>query len=375
MHWLPLVAMVIASALFFLRCPSVPRLVAMEPGSDVNTVHVNISPLGPVSNASRTERNLTGARGESGPRDGGASSLTYKRFLSDGGQSERSKSGSTESLKLQANLNHVPADHRSTGASPERSTLKQWPRHLQPPSKATYREDAAPADLDLRFSDEQLLLDSHPRVLFSTSSTPPKHPPLQLMLESGFVPEDGEEDVEEDKASGVAKSKQARDRESYRNLLLGISDPSGNQPTPPRRRRRQLGHTGLERSVCESVSAWVKDRRSAVDMFMQNVTVLEKFPSKKGMLTQYFYETRCRGPDHSGVHAGEHGMAGGGCLGVDKRHWVSECQTKQTFVRAFTTDNVKGTGWRWIRIDSACVCVLYSKAHKNRLITAGRGGR
>lgn len=302
----------------------------MEPGSHIPTVPVNLSRLDPAHNRSHPGHNTT-----------------YQRFVSESTQGERGRPGLPE--------DHVPTEHRSPD-----------------PARSRRGQSDDPRDLDLRPSDEQLLLDSHPRVLFSSSSTPPKHPPLQLMLEAGFVPEDGEDEPEEGVASGVARSKR-----SYRNLLLGISEPSGSQAAAPlpRRRRRQLGHTGLERSVCESVSAWVRDRRAAVDMFMQNVTVLEKFPSKKGMLTQYFYETRCRGPDHSGVHGGEHGMAGGGCLGVDKRHWVSECQTKQTFVRAFTTDNIKGTGWRWIRIDSACVCVLYSRAHKNRLITAGRGRR
>uniref|UniRef100_A0A4W4DXR1 Neurotrophin-4 n=1 Tax=Electrophorus electricus TaxID=8005 RepID=A0A4W4DXR1_ELEEL len=131
------------------------------------------------------------------------------------------------------------------------------------------------------------------------------------------------------------------------------------------RHKRQLEHVGPERSVCESISRWVMDRRTAIDSHWHNVTVLNKFPTKKGMLAQYFYETKCRGPDHRGARV-EHGVAGAGCLGVDKKHWVSECQTKQSFVRAFTSDNVRGTGWRWIRIDSSCVCVLYSRNHKRR---------
>eukprot|EP00066_Takifugu_rubripes_P013379 XP_011602645.1 PREDICTED: uncharacterized protein LOC101069363 [Takifugu rubripes] len=45
--------------------------------------------------------------------------------------------------------------------------------------------------LDSIFDQDEMFLDIHPRVLFSTSSSPPKHPPLLLMLESGLLEEQG----------------------------------------------------------------------------------------------------------------------------------------------------------------------------------------
>ncbi|KAK3552510.1 hypothetical protein QTP86_012750 [Hemibagrus guttatus] len=267
-------------------------------------------------------------------------------------------------------------NRKNEEVSMERLTFTEWPRDLHPTEGPTNKEDlrelgregtnrntlpiiptVSPEGLGLgldgllQVDDDLLLLDTNPRVLFSTSPSPPKHPPLQIMLELGLMPEQREEHEMDDK-----ELKKGKDGESYRNLLLDLSDSSAQVTPSPHRRKRQLAHTAIERSVCESTSSWVMDRRTAIDVHMQNVTVLEKFPTKKGMMTQYFYETRCRGPDHRGVQAGEHGVAGAGCLGVDKRHWVSECQTKQSYVRAFTSDNTRGTGWRWIRIDTSCSC-------------------
>ncbi len=69
------------------------------------------------------------------------------------------------------------------------------------------------------------------------------------------------------------------------------------------------------------------------------------------------------------------GVAGAGCFGVDKKQWVSECKAKQSYVRALTKDANNRIGWRWIRIDSSCVCVLLSRANQaaGREILARRG--
>lgn len=276
----------------------------------------------------------------------------------------------------------------------ERLTFKDWPRDLHSAERSINKEDLREVDREgtrgntlptlpvvpsdglgldqdglLQVNDELLLLDSNPRVLFSTSPSPPKHPPLHVMLELGLMPEQQEE---QDNKLHLEKGE---DGESYKDILLNSSDSSEHATPSPRRRKRQLAHTGFERSVCESTSRWVLNRRTAIDLHMNNVTVLANFSTKMGLqVSQYFYETRCRGPDHTGVQAGEHGVAGAGCLGVDKRHWMSECQTKQSYVRAFTTDNKK-IGWRWIRIDTSCVCVLYSRTQKNRVLTTRQGTR
>ncbi|XP_023680239.1 neurotrophic factor BDNF precursor form-like isoform X2 [Paramormyrops kingsleyae] len=108
-----------------------------------------------------------------------------------------------------------------------------------------------------------------------------------------------------------------------------------------------------ELSVCDSTSQWVTavDKKTAIDMSGQTVTVLEKVPVPKGQLKQYFYETKCN----------PMGYTKDGCRGIDKRHYNSQCRTTQSFVRALTMDSKKKIGWRFIRIDTSCVCTLTIK--------------
>ncbi|XP_043915601.1 brain-derived neurotrophic factor isoform X2 [Protopterus annectens] len=108
-----------------------------------------------------------------------------------------------------------------------------------------------------------------------------------------------------------------------------------------------------ELSVCDSISQWVTatDKKSAVDMSGQTVTVLEKVPVPNGQLKQYFYETKCN----------PMGYTKEGCRGIDKRHWNSQCRTTQSYVRALTMDSKRKVGWRFIRIDTSCVCTLTIK--------------
>ncbi|XP_033910232.2 brain-derived neurotrophic factor-like isoform X2 [Acipenser ruthenus] len=108
-----------------------------------------------------------------------------------------------------------------------------------------------------------------------------------------------------------------------------------------------------ELSVCDSISQWVTavDKKTAVDMSGQTVTVLEKVPVPNGQLKQYFYETKCN----------PIGYTKDGCRGIDKRHYNSQCRTTQSYVRALTMDSKKKIGWRFIRIDTSCVCTLTIK--------------
>ncbi|XP_028650059.1 brain-derived neurotrophic factor isoform X1 [Erpetoichthys calabaricus] len=108
-----------------------------------------------------------------------------------------------------------------------------------------------------------------------------------------------------------------------------------------------------ELSVCDSISEWVTavDKKTAVDMSGQTVTVLEKVPVPNGQLKQYFYETKCN----------PMGYTKEGCRGIDKRHYNSQCRTTQSYVRALTMDSKKKIGWRFIRIDTSCVCTLTIK--------------
>ncbi|RXM33526.1 Brain-derived neurotrophic factor [Acipenser ruthenus] len=80
-----------------------------------------------------------------------------------------------------------------------------------------------------------------------------------------------------------------------------------------------------ELSVCDSISQWVTavDKKTAVDMSGQTVTVLEKVPVPNGQLKQYFYETKCN----------PIGYTKDGCRGIDKRHYNSQCRTTQSYVK------------------------------------------
>ncbi|XP_069857110.1 neurotrophin-4 [Dipodomys merriami] len=163
-----------------------------------------------------------------------------------------------------------------------------------------------------------------PRVALSRGA--PAGPPLLFLLETGDFGE----------LAGAPANRTRR----------GVSESA------PASRRGEL-------AVCDAVSGWVTDRRTAVDLRGREVEVLGEVPAAGGSpLRQYFFETRCKA---NSTGEGGVGAGGGGCRGVDRRHWVSECKAKQSYVRALTSDAQGRVGWRWIRIDTACVCTLLSR--------------
>ncbi|XP_034367477.1 neurotrophin-4 [Arvicanthis niloticus] len=164
-----------------------------------------------------------------------------------------------------------------------------------------------------------------PRVALSRGA--PAGPPLLFLLEAGAYGE----------PAGAPANRSRR----------GVSET-----TAPASRRGEL-------AVCDAVSGWVTDRRTAVDLRGREVEVLGEVPAAGGSpLRQYFFETRCKAES---AGEGGPGVGGGGCRGVDRRHWLSECKAKQSYVRALTADSQGRVGWRWIRIDTACVCTLLSR--------------
>uniref|UniRef100_A0A672Z005 Neurotrophin-4 n=1 Tax=Sphaeramia orbicularis TaxID=375764 RepID=A0A672Z005_9TELE len=173
---------------------------------------------------------------------------------------------------------------------------------------------------------DEMFLDAHPRVLFSPSPSPPEHPPI-LLLETGMM-EDGDGEEQEDMDTLIEGH---GDRAIDRSTTPSSSRAPSEVPHAVKRDKRShlMDRRRGEKSVCESESVW-------------KVTILQEIQTQTGPLKQYFYET----------------ATGAGCLGVDKKQWVSECKAKQSFVRALTKDANNRTGWRWIRIDSSCVCVL-----------------
>lgn len=453
MHWLPLVAMVIASALPFPQSP-VPRLVAatIEPGRNdsnsssfsismrVNLTTDNVSHDAVVSQNLRdkvlhrtldtskvTDSAFTHEEDRISKRPNQLENiLSKKQEYTDGGRTteeDASKSRDRREYKSQkhgsSQSNNVLKDYQpehtfhetflkddthirlknglvegskvtkasleqdemqSGGSSKEEESLEPSGGKVEMPMK-TLKEGLGAQlgfglDVGMRGEEDQMfLLDAHPRVLFSSALSPPKHPPLLLMLELGLLADDVE--VEESHAMDVAPPTQG---ESYKNLLLGLSDSDGpssflaSSHRPSARRKRQIGHNaqGRERSVCEAENVWVTDKKTAVDHKSQTVTILPEIQTQTGPLKQYFYETRCRKPSLEGKGEGQ-GVEGAGCLGVDKKYWTSKCETKTSFVRALASDVNKRIGWRWIRINSSCVCVLLTRGSYNRETKTERG--
>ncbi|KAF7660705.1 hypothetical protein LDENG_00276120 [Lucifuga dentata] len=234
--------------------------------------------------------------------------------------------------------------------------------------------------LDSLQEGDEMFLDAHPRVLFSPSPLPPDHPPLLLMLESGMLPEEGDGEEQEDVDGHIeGHGDRAIDRsgpQSWAVALRGANEV--DRPVKRNKRSHLIDTRRGERSVCESESVWVTDKKTAIDSHGRTVTILQEIQTQTGPLKQYFYETRCRGAeqpsytdklrgskDASGTsRSAGVGVARSGCLGVDKKQWVSECKAKQSFVRALTKDANNRIGWRWIRLDSSCVCVLLSRANR-----------
>lgn len=110
-------------------------------------------------------------------------------------------------------------------------------------------------------------------------------------------------------------------------------------------------HNQGEYSVCDSVSVWVANKTTATDIKGREVPVLVDVNFNNSTYKQYFFETKCR----------ESTRNSNGCRGIDNRHWDSYCSTTHTFVRALIRGGEQAV-WRFIRIDTACVCVISRKA-------------
>ncbi|XP_027515587.1 beta-nerve growth factor isoform X1 [Corapipo altera] len=133
---------------------------------------------------------------------------------------------------------------------------------------------------------------------------------------------------------------------------LGFLGGAGslNRTARTKRSTHPVLHRG-EFSVCDSVSMWVGDKTTATDIKGKEVTVLGEVNINNNVFKQYFFETKCRDPK----------PVSGGCRGIDAKHWNSYCTTTHTFVKALTMEG-KQAAWRFIRIDTACVCVLSRKS-------------
>lgn len=464
MHWLPLVAMVIASALPFPHNP-VSRIAAAttEPGFDIRREHRH-EPAARLAapnvdynfhgNASRTDYNMAAALSQhtnkqnlQNSKDYVKSSIheetstfkvdnqgTYQSNYNSGSEQDVPTEGGTLRTEDISKDNFVPkgdkADSRQdlsvVDFSRNEKLQNYTDRPLQVSAAETHNavspaatlkgqrgpEPTVPSEqlrdtttvmtgdeqslgagrglaeasltleaglgvrngLDSILEGDEMFLDAHPRVLFSPSPSPPEHPPLLLMLETGMMEEDGDREEQEDMDGHIeGHGDRAIDRSTTQSSSTFNSEVA--RPVKRDKRSHLVDRRRGEKSVCESESVWVTDKKTAIDSHGQQVTILQEIQTQTGPLKQYFYETRCRQAEQrsnvsrsrsSGAAAKPQGtgVAGAGCLGVDKKQWLSECKAKQSYVRALTKDANNRTGWRWIRIDSSCVCVLLSRANQ-----------
>ncbi|XP_076861012.1 neurotrophin-3 [Brachyhypopomus gauderio] len=133
--------------------------------------------------------------------------------------------------------------------------------------------------------------------------------------------------------------------------LYLIDDFDGGNKTRQKRYAEHKSYRG-EYSVCDSKSRWVTDKTTAVDIHGEQVSVLTEVDMVWPSMKQYFYETSCQNSK----------TLSSGCRGIDDKHWNSQCKTSQTYVRALTKHN-NVMKWRWIRINTSCVCAL-SRKHR-----------
>ncbi|XP_019745407.1 brain-derived neurotrophic factor [Hippocampus comes] len=391
MHWLPLVAMVIASALPFPQKPASRIASAASVDDERRRFAVDYNSQG---NASLTYDNApavqdpirNSAEPSVVPSGKNRSRPDHSGFLD-------STNGPTQVSEVETQIIQPPA---SAGLRTQRGSATTVPteqlRNASRRGPAARGATPTPASgavnttpeaglgiLEGLLEGDEMFLDAHPRVLFSSS--PPEHPPLMLMLEVGLLEDDAVE-LEDAHAEGHA------DQSLSWGNVSGFASDAGRAHRRDKRSHLMDRRRG-EKSVCEAESVWVTDKKTAVDSRGQVVTVLQDIQTQTGPLKQYFYETRCRQAEQQKSHgtaghgtAGREasqptGVAGAGCLGVDKKQWVSECKAKKSYVRALTKDANNRTGWRWIRIDSSCVCVLLSRANqilaREALARRGRG--
>ncbi|KAK7938570.1 hypothetical protein WMY93_001896 [Mugilogobius chulae] len=350
MHWLPLVAMVIASALPFPHEPAARIVAASLPPAPHHAPDYNSAP---------TDYN-------SAPTDYNSASKDYNSQQPTDYNSQQPtdyNSAQRTTTQQPKDYNSAPADYNMAEQRNQRDFITNDDSGVYKPNLANTLDipptESTPArtwdtgfdfgrtekgleeGLDGLFEGSELLLDAHPRVLFSPS--PPEQPPPLLMLEEEL---DWAEVLAEEHGEGVRREKRSH-----------LTEARWGQ-----------------RSVCESVHVWVTDKTTAVDTKGNKVSIVQEIQTQSGPIKQYFYETRCRQAEQP--QAGRHeetGVDGSSCLGIDKKQWKSKCIAKPSFVRALTKDANNRMGWRWIRIDASCVCVLLSRTNNKAPPGRGRG--
>lgn len=123
-----------------------------------------------------------------------------------------------------------------------------------------------------------------------------------------------------------------------------------------RRRSHRTVHYESPISSCTDYSDWVQVSQS-LNQWEQPVIVLPYIEIKGRTMQQYFYETNCVREESS-------------CVGIDKRHYKSECVTKKILTYAYVRHPTTGEeSWSYIKINGSCNCKLQRKVrHVSRNI-------
>ncbi|KAM4716611.1 uncharacterized protein ntf4 [Anableps anableps] len=383
MHWLPLVAMVIASALPFPHNPATVQTV-----SDSRREHYVKLSIHKETSTSKAEDRIThkplsssGSRDTSSPDvPANQEPLRTEEISEDNSLPKDYKTGKKDdSVFLDVSQKDSQQDSTDTllhQLSPSGQLRDAWT------TRTGAAEDSPALEAGLGLEIDEMFLDAHPRVLFSPSPSPPEHPPLLLMLENGLMEEGGDAEQQEDPDGHTeGHGDRATDRSTTTPTWAGNTKEAYRLVKRDKRSHLIDSRRG-EKSVCESESTWVTNKTTAIDSYGKMVTIVPQIQTLTGALKQYFYETRCRRPDEQnasssarggGARSTGAGVAGGSCLGVDKKQWRSECKERHSYVRALSKDADNRMGWRWIRIDSSCVCVLLSKTNQGKDVLMRRG--
>ncbi|KAK6312002.1 hypothetical protein J4Q44_G00176660 [Coregonus suidteri] len=158
-----------------------------------------------------------------------------------------------------------------------------------------------------------------------------EHPPLLLMLESGMLPMEGDDKEEEEEVADADGHMEGHgDRETDGSVPLSWVDTLRGAREPPRpahrHKRSHLSHTRRgEMPVCESESVWVTDKTTVIDDKGHTVNIVPEIKTVKGLLKQYFYETRCRQEGQQRGGGPQREAGGAGALGSGHRDRGHRC--------------------------------------------------
>ena len=134
--------------------------------------------------------------------------------------------------------------------------------------------------------------------------------------------------------------------EELQQLALGVSNATETGSHGSFRTKRSLP-AGEQVPVCRAQSQWVQYAQ-AYDTWGNLVEVLQEMDIDGVMVHQYIYETRCQQTESE-------------CTGIDRRRYLSLCQTQHVFAYAKIRDRSGQPGWNLIKVPGSCNCALFRR--------------